>query len=397
MNRIRSGNHTDYKGEAMQNGSLVRSARRLGPDVWEYRWREAHPGERRKHRRIVVGSVEDFKDEESARQAISLLKREINSNDARLKTRPTSVAELIEHYRQRELAPDYEWKTLSTKVTYEGYFRKWIVPRWGASTLTSIRAIEVEVWLRHLPLARGSCAKIRNLMSVIFNHARRYDFFDRNPISLVRQSAKRQRIPYVLTPTQIKQLLRALQRRERTLVLLAVGTGLRMSELFGLKWKDVDYAAKQINVVRAIVKQTVGICKTEASQKPIPLDVHLARALITWHRSSRFREPEDWVFASPATQGQLPYWGQALMRHYIAPAAREVGITKRIGWHTFRHSYSTLLKSNGADIKVLQELLRHASSRVTLDTYTQAVTPAKRAAQSAVVSQFVRKAIITAA
>ena len=76
------------------------------------------------------------------------------------------------------------------------------------------------------------------------------------------------------------------------------------------------------------------------------------------------------------------------MRHFIRPTALKLGITKRIGWHTFRHSYSTLLKANGADIKVMQELLRHASTRVTLDTYTQAVTPAKRAAQTAVVAQF---------
>ncbi len=66
------------------------------------------------------------------------------------------------------------------------------------------------------------------------------------------------------------------------------------------------------------------------------------------------------------------------MRDFIRPTAVKLGITKRIGWHTFRHSYSTLLKASGADIKVMQELLRHASTRVTLGTYTQAVTPAKR-------------------
>jgi site-specific recombinase XerD len=76
------------------------------------------------------------------------------------------------------------------------------------------------------------------------------------------------------------------------------------------------------------------------------------------------------------------------MRRLIRPTAINLVVTKRIGWHTFRHSYSTLLKANGADIKVMQELLRHASTRVTLDTYTQAVTPAKRAAQTAVVTQF---------
>jgi integrase len=71
---------------------------------------------------------------------------------------------------------------------------------------------------------------------------------------------------------------------------------------------------------------------------------------------------------------------------HIQPAAKRVGITKRIGWHTFRHSYTTLLHNNGEDVKVVQELLRHGSSRVTLDVYAQAVTPAKRKAQQKVVS-----------
>jgi site-specific recombinase XerD len=69
----------------------------------------------------------------------------------------------------------------------------------------------------------------------------------------------------------------------------------------------------------------------------------------------------------------------------IRPVAKELGIDKRIGWHTFRHSYSTILRSLGTDIKVQQDLLRHSSARLTLDTYTQSVTPAKRAAQNAVI------------
>jgi site-specific recombinase XerC len=60
------------------------------------------------------------------------------------------------------------------------------------------------------------------------------------------------------------------------------------------------------------------------------------------------------------------------------------GINKKIGWHTFRHSFGTLLKANGEDVKTVQELLRHANSRITLDVYTQAVNSNKRAAQSQV-------------
>ncbi len=69
--------------------------------------------------------------------------------------------------------------------------------------------------------------------------------------------------------------------------------------------------------------------------------------------------------------------------------ARKLGINKRIGWHTFRHTYSTLLRSTGAELKIMQELLRHSTIRMTLDTYTQAVTTEKRAAQEAVVALFV--------
>lgn len=168
-------------------------------------------------------------------------------------------------------------------------------------------------------------------------------------------------------------------------MLRAFGTGLRMSELFGLKWHDIDFQKNEISVTRSIVFQVVGPCKTEASQKPIPLDSRLAEALKVWRGHTKYSTAEDWVFASPAARGRRPNWGQSLMRTIIRPAATKVGITQRIGWHTFRHTYSSLLRANKTDIKVTQELLRHASSRVTLDRYTQAVTIQKRRAQSNVI------------
>jgi hypothetical protein len=132
----------------MQKGSLIRFSRRHGPDVWEFRWREFSSGEKRKHRRIVIGTLDTLRDESAALKAIAALRREININDARLRAKPLTLAELVEHYRQRELATENEWKTLSTRTTYEGYLRKWIVPRWGTTHLNAIRAIEVELWLR---------------------------------------------------------------------------------------------------------------------------------------------------------------------------------------------------------------------------------------------------------
>ena len=73
-----------------------------------------------------------------------------------------------------------------------------------------------------------------------------------------------------------------------------------------------------------------------------------------------------------------------LLTRTVRPAAIRAGIQKRIGWHTFRHTYSTLLVSNGENVKVIQELMRHASSRSTLEIYSQARNADKRAAQQRV-------------
>ena len=88
-------------------------------------------------------------------------------------------------------------------------------------------------------------------------------------------------------------------------------------------------------------------------------------------------------------RGKQPYWPDNLMKRHIRPVAKANGIHKKIGWHTFRHSFGTLLKANGEDVKTVQELLRHANSRITLDVYTQAVNSNKRAAQSKVVKMMV--------
>ncbi len=76
------------------------------------------------------------------------------------------------------------------------------------------------------------------------------------------------------------------------------------------------------------------------------------------------------------------------MKRYIKPIAKENGIYKDIGWHTFRHTFGTL-KANGEDVKTVQEPLRHANSKITLDVYTQAVGSNKRVAQSKVVGMMI--------
>src|SRR5438309_5947729 len=370
----------------MQHGSLALVSRKEGPAVWQFRWSEKDLHGTRVQRKRVIGTVERYPDEAAARAATAILLAEANSGKARISSGSITVAQLCDHFEQRELARDNTWRSYSTKKTYQAYLTRWVLPHWRHYELAEVRTIQVESWLRRLPLAKSSCAKIRNLMSVLFNHACRYELFDRNPIYLVRQSAKRRTPPATLVPAEIKALIDGLALRERTLVLLAASTGLRQSEIFGLKWGDIDFERGTMSVIRSIVYGVVGPCKTESSQKPVPMHPTLADALTQWRKRCTYVRPEDWVFASKRYRGRRPYWGQAILRKYIRPAAQRVGIQKRFGWHTFRHTYSTLLRSVGTEFKVMQELLRHSSFRSTLDVYTQAVTPAKHAAQAAVMS-----------
>jgi integrase len=141
-----------------------------------------------------------------------------------------------------------------------------------------------------------------------------------------------------------------------------------------------------MNLVRSIVYGVVGPCKTESSQKPVPVHQTALEALSNWREACRYNKSDDWVFASRRHRGRKPIWGQAILRRHLGPAAQRVEIQKQFGWHTFRHTYSTLLRSVGAEFKVMQELLRQSSLRSTLDVYTQAISPAKPAAQAAVLA-----------
>src|SRR5713101_30794 len=183
--------------------------------------------------------------------------------------------------------------------------------------------VEVESWLKSLNRAPGTRCKIRNVMSLLFNHGRRHDLCDRNPIQWVRQGAKRRTAPDILTSDEVHGLLENLRFRERTLVLLAVTTGLRRSELFALKWRDVDFHAKQICVTRSIVQNVIGVCKTESSQKPVPAHDDLVEALRQLHRHTPYQSSESWVFASPVNLGRWPYLTHHLLpRHSRPPASK---------------------------------------------------------------------------
>jgi integrase len=392
-----------------KNGFLTRIKRADGIERWLFRWRERGPQGSRERNKII-GPVSDYPEKsKKLQETLARVRQQINA-DGPTDITSVTMAQAVEHYIFHELADrGDDGKSYSTQSRKKLVLRRWVVPHWGKYDLRAIKTVAVEQWLKTLttqkfkkklgtdkPLAGGTKEKIRDAMSSIFNHAIRWEFTDKNPITGptkgagVRVSGKREREPEVLEVGEMRNLLASLRVRERAMLSLDMTSGLRRGELAGLRWGDFDFNNLTVAVIRSLVDQHVGKCKTEVSKKLMPLDPYTAEDVRTWYRETPYKAPSDYVWATDAKRagakrGRQPVWLGTVMRDHIQPIALKLGIKKRIGWHTFRHTFSTLLKANGADVKVVQELLRHATTRMTLDTYTQALGADKRAAQSQVV------------
>jgi integrase len=102
----------------VQHGSLIRNARKHGSDLWQFRWSEKGLHGKRIYRKRVIGTVEQYSDQDSARRAVAGLLSEINSGDLRIKSNLMTVSQLCDHFEQRELARDDMWRSYSIKKAF---------------------------------------------------------------------------------------------------------------------------------------------------------------------------------------------------------------------------------------------------------------------------------------
>jgi integrase len=148
-------------------------------------------------------------------------------------------------------------------------------------------------------------------MHRIFDCAMLWEYLppDRNPMSLVRieGSSKRRRKPRILTPEEFSMLISAVDREPcHTMVILALCTGVRCSELVAMKWSDFDWQNLSVYIRRAIVSGRVDDVKTEYPEAPLPLDPALAEVIFEWRRKTEFSADSDFVFASPTWPERSP-------------------------------------------------------------------------------------------
>jgi integrase len=359
-----------------QFGCLTRRKRVRSEDVWQFRFYETTAEGRRGRRSRMIGTLAQYPTKVDALRIVERFRLRMNLEHRF--ARPVTLDALVDRFVEQEL-PVLRYGTQQAHLCT---LRRWIRPRWGACLLEEVKPVAVEQWLRSLSLAPKSKVNIRGLLHLVYQHARRWELIDSNPIDLVRQRGGRRSIPRTLNVNEIRMVLEQLVEPYRTMVLVAACLGLRASEIVGLQWGDFNWEELTLLVKRSVVHGRVGDTKTEASRLPLPVDPHLAGALQEQRKRSLRSGPQDWVFANRAGR---PRSQQDIRHRYLKPAAVRAGIGK-IGWHTFRHSYSKMLRGAHVDLKVQQELLRHSTIQSTMNMYTQAVAEEKRAANSLVVA-----------
>jgi len=294
------------------------------------------------------------------------------------------VRTLVEQYRAEKMPA-----RASTKRGYDAWIDNHIMPRWGNCPLSDVQARPVELWLQSLTLAPKSKLHIRGLPSVLWDYAMwaGHVATQRNPMELVsiKGASKRVRKPRSLTVEQFQQLLETLGKDVcwRTILLIAVSFGLRISEVLGLKWKDVDWLGKTLRIERGVVKQIVDDVKTHCSARTMVCADELLAILKVWKQTTQFPDSEDWMFASPVKLGRQPL-SYTHVWETLTKATKDVGIG-HVSSHTFRHTHRSWLDSVGTPVGVQQRLMRHADIRTTMNIYGDAATADMRDAHGKVV------------
>jgi integrase len=348
-------------------------------------WHLKYTGEDGKPHRRQLGTLAELPTREAAEKAAEPIRRVLNKSTA---AKIPTVSRLVEQYRAEKMPQRY-----STQRGYNAWLNNHVIPKWGACEITDAQARPVELWLISLPLSPKSRVAVRGLLGILWDFAMwRGDIpTQRNPMELVtiKGASKRKREPRSLTVEEFQKFLAELGEPARTMSLVCICFGLRISECLGLKWSDVDWIGGKLRVERGIVRQRVDDTKTIYSKRLMSIDGEMLDTLKMWKQATQFSSCEDWMFASPAKLGRQPWSLDTVLRSF-----RKAGMNAGIGavtTHTMRHSYRSWLDAVGTPIAVQQKLMRHADIRTTMNIYGDVVTDEMSQAHSKVVRMALAK------
>ncbi|HTA59498.1 MAG TPA: tyrosine-type recombinase/integrase [Candidatus Baltobacteraceae bacterium] len=302
---------------------------------------------------------DQYRSESSVRPLAEEILGPINAGTIRPESTQT-VKQFLEHYLavcDTRLRP-------STCQGYRDMFRL-VEPHLGDIVLRNFHTPEADKLMKAATSdkqrAHTTHRNLKSFLSGAFKYAKRTGVVSENPVrdaEIPRGKAKGERAAYTLD--EISEMLEVLPEPSRTVVFTAALTGLRVSELKGLRWEDFD--GDSLLIQRSVWSGKVADTKTLASKAFIPIVPQLQEVL-TAHK--RRDTSTGYVFQGGTGK---PLRVENLLRRQMRKPMAKAGIDWR-GWHPFRYGVGTTLKELGVDIKLVQQILRHSDQRLTMDFY----------------------------
>lgn len=282
----------------------------------------------------------------------------------------------------------------STRDRSQGVLKNYLLPTFGELSLRDLTPLSIQRYFSNMAtseLTHESRDKIRDVLSSVLRSAVEYGFLVRNPVENVRMPAerrgKKRNKPY-LTPCQFDRLLELIAEPYATMVYVAIFTGLRVSELAGLRWEDIheesitiderycrgDWGAPKSECSNATI--AVNRCVVERIRRLKLLTVEVrAGCALRKYRVVKSDGPTDLVFQS--VRDGKPIRDNNILTRFIKPAASKLGFGW-VNWRCLRTSHAVWLKLVGADVKDAQGQMRHSRASTTLDVYQQFVPESQR-------------------
>jgi site-specific recombinase XerD len=286
-------------------------------------------------------------------------------------------AEALDAFLGRLAARDASEHTRRAYRTAVGQYLSWIETRgadWRSPSRTLTRGYLTE--LADRPLARRSISSRLAALRSFYRHAQREGVVSANPWSSVLTPRQPRRLPQVLGVTDVERVIeeaavsskrRALTLRDLALIETAYAGGLRISELAAARLADLDLGRGELRVLGKGRKERITLLGGPA-RAALDAYLHEGRPALI----AAAQPPDTGVVFLNARGAPLGVRG---LRYRVDRLMRSAGVAEGASPHTLRHSFASHLLDGGADLRVVQELLGHASLGTT-QVYTH-VSPAR--------------------
>ena len=281
---------------------------------------------------------------------------------------PVSTQTVSEFIETTYLPYVQEHKRPSTFKGYADIFQDHLKGRVSGIRLRDFRTIDGERLLAFIShdtaLSHRSLLHIKSLLSGVFTYAKRTGVLDSiNPmrdVSVPKGTPGKDTYAYSLE--EIRTMIRILPEPARTIVTVAAFTGVRASELRGLRWDD--FSGDELRITRTVWRTHLGLPKTRASAAPVPVLSLLCRVLGEHRKRAG---GGGYIFSGPSGR---PTDIESLATRVIRPALRGSGVLWH-GWHAFRRGLATNLYRIGVSARTIQAILRHSNVSTTLAFYVK--------------------------